>query len=151
MAKTLSIFAGFSIEIGGEHVSAGSRRSPYTMSVDGEKYDVVKEITNSSGDNYNLQTLWESGDGGLSDFDFLWLVSDADGYVTLHDTGTSAELAVFVEANVPFMLAGDDIDDAEPTDGSAASVQVCDKITFFNSGDGTSADVDALVRLTLIT
>jgi hypothetical protein len=154
---TLRVYSYFDVVIEDEVVLGGQRDTPEEVPVAGDRYDVAKSVANSSGDNYNSQTLWQSGDGGLTSFDFLWFKSDADVLLELRNDNATDQFAVVeVKAGVPFMLGGkgllgnDDATSPLGADGSATSTDDIDQITVKNNADGTDADVTATCRLVLI-
>lgn len=153
MAKTLYLYQSFRIDVGGEDKEAGSRDTPKEISLDGEFFECRKVVA----DDYNVETLWTTGDGGLATFDFLWFETDADVLLELRNDDTTDEFAVIeVKAGVPFVLAADDLlaNDAgasDLTDGAqtaAADIDQIDRIAVQNNVANDAGD--ATVRLILI-
>ena len=157
MSVTAKITSHLEVLIDSELIVVGSDVTPSEVTIDGEYYQCRKAITNTSDDNYNIQTLWETGDGGLDSFDILCLESEQDVILELRNDADDAQFAAYqIEADVPFILTSDDLlaqdDGSSPlTDGSGETLKQIDRVRVKNDNDGTSADVTANVRLVLLT
>lgn len=55
-------------------------------------------------DNYSQATLWQTGQGNVSTFEFGLLLSDVDLWIQLRndDSGAAEYSLIFVKANLPF-------------------------------------------------
>lgn len=155
MSTTLNIIDYFDAVIDAAVIPGGKRDVPVEVTVDGQKYDVSAQVVNTSGDNFNSKTLWEAGDGGLDDFDFLWLLSDADVLLELrNDAGTPEFMVVQVKANSPYKLRSTEFlanTTGMGADGSATTLATCDQIKVKNNATGAVATTTANVRLILVT
>jgi hypothetical protein len=149
--KTLSQFA---VDLGGENKSDGDLKTEQSITVgDGDFADIKKKITNTSGDNFNLVTLWNDGDNGLADFDFLWFKADADCLLSLiHDRGGTPKYnTIKVLANQEIKRTSDDALNSALTDGSAETLDQIDQIKVKNESTGASANTVVNCRLVLMT
>ena len=69
--------------------------------------DTLLRSTVTVADNYNLETLWTSGDGGVSTFTHALILSDNDILVELRtDNGTPEFSLIQVKANCPTYIGG---------------------------------------------
>lgn len=151
MSTAARLYAALETLVNGAGVVIGDRNNAEALTFAGNlKYESSFSITNSSGDNYNSQTLWATGDGGVDTFEFLWLEADAAAIVEIQNDNSDAVIFSLV-AGVPLILGADDlIDGALGADGSATTVaQVIDRIKVKNNTDGSSADVTVTGRLVL--
>ncbi len=59
-------------------------------------------------DNYSQATLWQTGQGNVTTFEFGLLISDVDLWVQLRndDSGAAEYALIFVKANLPFYFGG---------------------------------------------
>ncbi len=132
-------------------LQAGSRTTPTSLQLGGAKHDASFSITNSSGDNYNSDIIWQAGGGGLDSFDLLYLEVDADAIVELQNDAGDA-MILQLTAGVPLILGSAAlVDGTLGSDGSATTVTaLIDAITVKNNTDGSSADVTVNGRLLLI-
>ena len=153
MSVTVKIFNAVEATIGGELKSIGSRANPQEVTIDGEAYDVSVAITNSSGTNYVRQVIWQSGIGGLDDFDVMVVETDADISVelTIDRAGSPTYSLLGVEAGNLMVFTTDDILATIAADGSADSMDQIDQVAIKNNVNGSSADVTANVRVLLMT
>lgn len=151
--STMNIFDFWNVNIGGEYKTGGSVSDPNQISSLNEVFEARLQITNSSGDNYNLVTVWQNGDAGVDDFDFLFVETDADVLVefTIDRGGTPEYATIKVPANHTLLMAADDMLIGALTDGSVETMDQIDQIRVKNDADGTSADVTATVRVVLLT
>lgn len=100
---TLRLYAGAHATMDNEPLQIGSRTEPVEITVDGDRFDVARTVA----DNYNLETLWSSGDGGLTTFNFLWFESDADVLLEFKD---GADVwTQQVKAGVPLVLSSEKV------------------------------------------
>ncbi len=106
MSVTLSVTQHITFTVGNEVKTYGSLTTPVSVTL---TTGLVHETRAVVDDNYAEQTLWTSGDGGLTTFDFLWFLSDTDVLLEFADVAGTECFAVQVMANVPFILAYDDI------------------------------------------
>ncbi len=153
MSATIKLFQHFEVSLGGELKEAGSRTVAKEITVDGQVYEVRAVVA----DNYLDEILWTSGDGNIDNFDFLWIESDKNVFVELRNTQATDEFLLFeVKANIPFVLASDDVagyqtatrfDDAALIE--ATDFDQVDRITVQNNV--ADAAGDANVRMILIT
>lgn len=148
----LSLTQHFTLTIGGENKEAGSLITPQEITVDG----LVFECRTTVATEYLDEVLWTTGNGNIDTFDFLWFESDQDVFLELRNTMVPDEFLLFeVKANIPFVLASDNIagydtttrfDDAALIEGT--DWDQADQITVQNNTTGGST---ATVRLILIT
>ncbi len=145
---TVKVYFEFRAIVNGELRVGGSRVSSADLSVAGEVY----EATTIVADDYNLETVWVAGDGGLDDFDFLWVEATEDVLLQLiHDKDGTPKYQVHeVKAGVPFILSGDDVQNTEAADDTEqSSLDQIDQIDVHrNAADDAG---DATVRLVLIS
>lgn len=148
MSVTVKITTLVEAIIGGETKSVGSLTVPTEITTDGECFDVTAQITNAADPNdFVRQLLWSAGDGGIDDFDVLVLSSDTDVLIELKNTDATYTVHQ-IEANVPFVLASDDILNTVTVDGTETTLFAIDQIAVQNNNDDTST---ATVRLMLFT
>ena len=102
----------------------GSGVSRTDLNIDG---DVVYRSTITVEDDYNVETIWAAGDGGLTTFDQGIILSDQDVLVEMRNDAGSAEFALIqVRANTPFYFgpflaagtAGELVDGAESVENT---------------------------------
>jgi len=151
MSIAVKIFKAIETVVNGLGVIAGNRAVATELTLGGLKFDASFSITNSSGDNYNSDVIWATGQGGVNTFDLLWIELDAAGLVEL--TNDNGDTLVFsLAAGVPLLLSSDDLDSSGlGADGSATTVsQVITQIEVKNNTDGSSADVTITGRLLLL-
>ncbi len=149
---TLAYFSSLETVINNAQISAGQRNVSNSISIGGQKVDVSDAIVNASGDDFNSQVLWTSGDGGLATFDILWFESDQPVILEFRNSNGSPAFAIIsVPANTPLVLGADDLVVGQlGADGSATAVaDVIDRITVKNNVTGASTTVTANVRLLL--
>lgn len=149
---TLNLTQHFSVTVGGEIKEAGSLVTSQSISVDGHLFECRTTVATE----YIDEILWTAGNGNIDDFDFLWFESDQDVFLELRNTQATDEfLLVEVKADIPFVLASDNVagyqtttrfDDAELAE--ATDWDQVDQITVQNNTTGSTA---ATVRLVLIT
>lgn len=150
MSATVKIINHLEVSLGGELVEIGSRTVPSEITIAGNKFEVIKTITNAaSPDAYNRQVLWESGDGGISDFDVLAFYSDAAVLLELTiDRAVTPEYATLnIAAGVPLILSTDDLLAAITVDNTVTTMDQIDQIAVQNNAVTGSANV----RLLLLT
>jgi hypothetical protein len=103
---TLRVWKAFEVEINGVRYNGGSRSSPLEISVTNAIQLGPFSLAAST-----TKTLWTGSTDELSDFDFLWIVSDSDIYAELTvdvSNGVGDELwGRIIEANQPYDLIGD--------------------------------------------
>ena len=154
MSVTLYLYQSFRVDVGGELKEAGSRNTPVEITLDGELFECRKVVA----DDYNVETLWSTTDGGLATFSFLWFESDADVLLQLRNTDTTDEYAVVeVKAGIPFVMSSDDMlandsgasDLTDGTETAAAEIDQIDQIVVQNNAADEAGD--ATVRLVLIS
>jgi hypothetical protein len=157
MSATLKIYNGFSVVINGVVTRGGRRDVPVEITINGQKHDANFSITNTSGDDFNSDVVWQSGDSGLDTFAFMHLRVDQDCVVELRNANATDQYIAFeVKANVDFMLGGDAVganDNATSVigaDGSVTTLDNVDQITVKNNTTGADADVIASGRLVLL-
>lgn len=83
-------------------IQVGETETPTTISfTNGVIFSVVNTIV---ADNFSQATLWTTGDGNVTTFQFGLLLSDADVFVQLQndDAGANEYAVIFVPANLPF-------------------------------------------------
>lgn len=121
-------------------------------------FDVERVILNTSADNFNLVTMWQDGDGGLSDFDFLYIENfnatagqDLTVGLTRDRAGTPAHANLIVPAGRKLILPAGNLTTADLTDGSVETADLVDQIRFKNDNDATAADISLRARLVLLT
>ncbi len=106
MSVTLSVTQHITFTVGNEVKTYGSLTTPVSVTL---TTGLVHETRAVVADNYGVETLWTTGDGNLDTFEFLWFLSDADVFLELRTDMGTAEYAILpVQANVPFILVGDD-------------------------------------------
>ena len=148
MSVTVKITQHVEATIGGELKEIGSRITPVEVSTTGELWEAIKQITNAADPNdFSRQVMWVTGDGGIDDFDVLVCLSDTD--VLLEMQNSDSTFAIFhIEADVPFILASDDMLATVTVDGTVSTLFAIDEIAVQNNNDDTST---ATVRLMLFT
>jgi hypothetical protein len=117
-------------------------------------YTAPSQIINSSaGTNYNLETLWQHGVGGLSDFDYLVFETDAVCWLimALDRTGTVKYAGFKIAANTSFTLSNDEFLAAAFTQGSPETENKIDQIQVKNDEDGSSTTTTVNCTLRLFT
>jgi len=146
-----------------QHVSAvidtdlkeiGSRVAPVSTTLTGEVQEVKRVITNSSGDNYNLVTMWLDTVGPLADFDICAIYSDAAILVefAIDLAGTPLYATHGLAAGELLILTTDDgLFGTALADGSATTTDTIERIRVKNNADGSSTSVTANVRMVLYT
>jgi len=149
MSVTIKRFDAFEVTVGGELKEGGSRETAVEITAASE---VVFDFQATVADNYQVETLWQNA-APMTDFDFLWFISDQDVYLELVlDRATVPSYRSFkVAANVPFCMATDDMVAVQLTEGAAegAAVNQIDQINC--KRDVADAIGDAQVRLVLLT
>lgn len=153
MSQQILIWNRFELKIGNQVIEGGDLAHPTVITVNGEFADIRTTITNTSGDNYNSQTIWTTGDAGITDAEFIWILADKDIIVELrNDNGTDQFAIVEAKANVPMVWHGNDMnaqdDGSSPIagDGSADTLDTVDRILVKNINDASAADVTANIR-----
>ena len=148
MSATVKIINHLEVSLGGELVEIGSRSTPVEVTIEGEKFEAITQVTNAADPNdFVRQLLWVAGDGGVDDFDVLAFLSDTDVLLELQNSdGTYATIAV--EADFLLILAPDDLLATVTTDGTESTLFAIDEIAVQNNNDDTST---ATVRLLLLT
>ena len=68
--------------------------------VTGNRYDVSEVVP----DEYGVVTLWEQGDGGITNFDFGYIETDQDCLVELHDASSGISVVRPLKAGVPWYI-----------------------------------------------
>lgn len=123
-----------------------------------EVFDIETVILNTSADNFNLRTIWQNGDAGVDDFDFLFIENfnttageDLTVGLTRDRAGTPAHANIIVPAGNTLILPAGNLTTADLTDGSAETADLIDQIRFKNDNDATAADVSLRARLVLLT
>ena len=142
---SVKIYAEFRAIVNGDLRAGGSRTSSADISVAGEVYEAATTVQ----DNYNLETLWTAGDGGVSDFDFLWFESDVD--VLLQLKHGSAYQVHEVKGGAPFMLSSDVVQNVQISDGAQQTATLDDIDQIDVHRNVADAVGDATVRLVLIS
>ena len=158
MSATVRILQHVEVNIGGEWCEIGSRKTPEEITITGEKFETLVQVTNAVADDagdYARQLLWQNGDGGIDDFDVLVMESDEDIILELtsdKDTDDAGPeyASIKCEGGVPLILTSDDMVGIITTDSTVTSftdAQI-DQIAVQNP----SATVNtATVRLVLLT
>ena len=150
---TLNLTQHFTVTFDGKPLTLGSLTVPVAVTVSTGVYDARKVVA----DNYVVEKLWGTGDGGLDTFSFLWIESDADVLLEFRNDDSTDEYAVIeVKANVPFVLNSDDMlandagasDLVDGTETAAAAIDQIDQITVQNNVADDAGD--ATVRLVLV-
>lgn len=150
MSATVKIINHLEVSLGGELVEIGSRTVASEITIAGNKFEIIKTITNAADpDDFNRHVLWENGDGGIDDFDVLALYSDAAVLLelTIDRAGTPKYATLGIAAGVPLILSTDDLLSAITVDGTATTVDQIDRIAVQNN----VALATANVRLLLLT
>jgi len=153
--STVNVYSALEALMDSNPRQMGSRSTPVAVSFAGLVFDVTYAILNNA-DNYNSQVLWTTGDGGVTSFDLMAILCDADVLVEFrNDNATDQFCALHLEADVPLLLgatsmgANDDATGVIGADGSATTLDAIDNITAKNNADGSSTAVTATVRLML--
>jgi hypothetical protein len=153
---TIKLVAQFTVDLGGEFKSSGDLVTELTITAaDGDFFDVQTTVFNDNSplDNFTLVTLWNDGDGGLADFDFLWFTADAECLLLLiHDrANTPKYTTVKIAANIPYILSSDAAYNLIPQDGTLITLDKIDQIKCKNETTSASADTTVNCRLVLVT
>ena len=121
---------------------------PVKVNAAGQERFVVEATV---ADNYTVVNLWTAGDGGVADFDVLVLVSDKDILLELVEDYATTPLysTVTVTANVPFVLAADDVVNVATATTVSTTSDVIDQINV--QRNVADAAGDAQVKLYLFT
>lgn len=155
MSQTIKVYNHFEmLLVTGQIVKGGSRDTPVELTVDGIVYEAQATVVSAvDPDDATLEKLWETGYGNLDTFKFLFFESDADVLLMLrNDNATDQYAVIAVEANIPVMLAADDLignDDATAPciDGTITTPDQIDEISVQNN---VAVESTANVRLVLI-
>jgi hypothetical protein len=158
MSTTVKLTSLFEADIGGEIKSDGSLSVPVEITAASDVcLDVKAAVTNAVADaagDYQIETLWTTGDAGITDFNFLWAKADADCLLELRsDDATDEFMVIELKAGVPFIMPSTEFlvsdSGASPlTEGSAVTLYSCDQINVMNhSALATTVNI----RLVLIT
>ncbi len=122
------------------------------------KFDIETVILNTSADNFNLVTMWQDGDSGVGDFEFLFIENlnttageDLTVGFTRDRAGTPSHANLIVPAGNILMLPAGNLTTADLTDGSVETADLIDQIRFKNDNDATAADISLRARLVLLT
>jgi hypothetical protein len=152
---TIKTVSQFTVDLGGEFKSDGDLVTERDITAaTGTFVDIKATVVNTSGDNFNLVTLWTVADGGLGDFDFLWFKADAECLLSLiHSYGSSPKhTTIKCLANQEIKLAADDAYQGALTDGYAEGlIDQIDQIKVKNDVTGASATITVNCRLVLVT
>ncbi len=123
-----------------------------------ESYQNRIVITNTSVDNFNVVTMWQSGDAGVDDFDFLYVENlnttageDLTLGLTRDRAGTPGHANLIVPAGHRLFLPAGSLTTADLTDGTIETADLIDQIRFKNDITGAVADVSIAARLVLLT
>lgn len=128
---TLKVTQHVEILLDDEPIRLGSLVSPGEITVAGNVFRARMTVE----DDYQEETLWETGDGGLTTFDVCVIESDEDVLVEFRDdNATDAFAVITVAGGIPFVLAADDL----IADDSGASPL---------SGDGSDDTPDTIDRI----
>ena len=99
----------------------GSRATPTTFQITGNRYDTFTVVE----DGYGVQTLWSTGDGGFGTFVIGFIETDQDCIVELYDSASGIAVARPLKAKVPYYLHNSSMDAVAGdilTDGSESSL-----------------------------
>lgn len=123
-----------------------------------EVFEAQAVITNTSVDDFNLRTIWTTGDGDVDDFDFLFIenlntVAANSMIVSLitDQAGTPLFANLTIPASNYLLLPNGGMTNIALTDGSVETGDLIDQIKFKNDITGASADVTLTARLVLLT
>lgn len=142
---TLDYYIAFSFPApDGEVISGGSRTAPESITVDGNH----KNISRSLANNTTIDVWITGADESVTDFDFAYFVSDQNVYLELtvdkgNDVGRE-EIAIELQAGIPFALTSDDAYALYTTDFAAGTADVIDQIRIRNVS-GSTANVRAMI------
>lgn len=104
---TVEITTHMKVTLGSVVKEYGSTTNPVEYTITG---GYVFETRGQVDDNYQDDVLWNSGEGGLDTFELLYFTSDADVFLELRtDMAADEYLIIEVKANVPLILASDDM------------------------------------------
>lgn len=107
----------------------------------------IFEVCKLVEDAYNAEVLWEDGDGGLDDYDYLWIESDQDVLLELQNTAGPVRETIKIKANMPWLTTSNEVMNSAIVDETLSTLSTVDKITAQrNVPDGAG---DATVRLIL--
>ena len=154
MSVTVSTFKHSSGTFDTDLKEIGSRVTPLDIAVAGEVQEVRKTITNSSGDDWNVVTMWLDTVGPLADFDIAAIYTDAAILVELaYDlAGVPKYATIGLAAGDTLILTTDDLYlGTALADGSETTMVACERIRVKNNVTGAAADVTANVRMVLYT
>lgn len=150
----VQVYNYFSVIIDGEKIEGGSLERPVNISVAGEVHQQVFSVEVSSS-----QEIWDSRDGTIGNFDFLFIQADRDvvlqltvdvggqvgkvnSTITVKGTGTANKYGPAL------VLGADDAYASDYTeDFAAGTLDVIDRLVVKNN-DSTNA---AKVKITAIT
>lgn len=152
----LNIYQQVNLDLSEQPLRIGDRHAAKTITVNGDVYDVRETITNTSGDNFNSQTLWTTGDGGFDTFAAAIISADADALIEFRNAeGTPDFASVKVTKDGMVVLTADDLLAAGSgttlgSDGSATTMGVIDRVVAKNNQDASAEDKTVTIRLVLI-
>lgn len=128
-----------------EPVRFGSLQTAESITVDGLVLDQTRDLATAT-----TWTAWTTGDGGLTDFDWIGIQSDYAVFVEfVCDTGAEVGTVVFakeIQAGVPFSMHSDDAYANYTANFASGTEDVIDKIRIRNVSGST-----ARVRVVTIT
>ncbi len=83
----------------------GDRFNPVTIT---PTSGIVFDTTDTVTDNFGIETLWQTGWGGIDTFEYLFFLSDLDVYLELANTDTDPDerVILFVRGGIPLMIPG---------------------------------------------
>lgn len=143
----LDLYQYAEMEVNGVKLRLGSRANPEEITVDGYVKDSTKSLLTAT-----TWDVWITGaEEPLTNFDFLWVESDKAVFLELVvDTDNSVgreDIAIQIQAGVPFCLASDDAMALHTVDFAGTETEdVIDAVRVRNVSGST-----AIVRVVLVT
>ncbi len=138
MAATVKVIQHMEVQIGNDLKEMGSRTVPDEAAITGEVFEVKKSLASAASPNeFPLQELWASGDGGIDTFDILCFEADADCLIELK---AGADIALLnVAGGVPLILSTDELLGSSVATDSEATMDLIDTVSMKNNeADGTT-------------
>lgn len=137
---TLRVWKAFEVDIGGVKYSGGSRSDALELTV-----TQAVQIGPFSLAASTTRTIWTGSSDELADFDFLWILSNADIRAELTvdaDDDVGDELwGRIIEADMPFDLLGDGALADYTASFATGTADVIDRLRLRNASASAAATV----------
>lgn len=146
---TLSFWSGYQFTSGSEQITGGSRSGSYSISVDGQFAKINKSLATAT-----TWVAWESGSDctTVTDFDFLWILSDKaiEIELTVDKAGAAATPGPTIsvmqaQANIPFIVTSDDAYAGPTANFASGTESVINRIRIRNISGSTAVITGVIV------